>query len=118
MFASLQAGVVRQWMPLVKFVLHFGEAGLHAVDHFERSQRHAVGVHTFSKMAAVADQQFLEPVLSALTCEKPTVSRFMSAVVKCTKTQWFTWQIMCPSNPVHPERRMSLTHVHCAYRSL
>ena len=43
-------------MPLVKFVLHFGEEGMKAVDHFERSQRHAVGVHTFSKMAAVADQ--------------------------------------------------------------
>ena len=95
-------------MPLVKFVLHFGEEGLKAVDHFERSQRHAVGVHTFSKMAAVADQQFLEPVLGALTSEKPTVSRFMSAVVKSAKTQWFTWQIMCPTNPIHPERRMFL----------
>ena len=91
----------------MKFVLHFGEEGLTAVDHFERSQRHAVGVHTFSNLGSVSDQQFLEPVLSALSADKPTVSHFASTVAKCAKTQWFTWHIMCPTNPVHPERRMS-----------
>ena len=51
----LQMVTLRQWQPLVNFLLYWRDAALTALDHFERAQKHTLGLHTFSRLATVAD---------------------------------------------------------------
>ena len=89
---------------MVKFVQYWGNAGLDAIDNFERKQKHTVGVHTFNKMSAVADAAYLEKALGELAAEKPTTSRFLAAINHSTRLQWYTWHVMAEGNNVHPDR--------------
>ena len=65
---------LRQWRPLVAFVLYWRDAALQAIDHFERAQKHVLGLHTFSRLSAVVDPAYLEELLAVMQQEKPTQS--------------------------------------------
>lgn len=97
---------VHQWVPLVCFVQYWGDAALDAVDNFERKQRHAVGMHTFSRLGAVLVPKYLESALAVLSYDRPTVAHLLAEVRKATKQQWYGWQILCEGNAIHGERRM------------
>ena len=57
---------VRQWLPLVSFVLYWRDAALTAIEHFERAQKHALGLHTFGRLGAVSDPAYLEELLAVM----------------------------------------------------
>ena len=107
---------LRQWQPLGNFVLYWRDAALTAIDHFERAQKHVLGLHTFSRLSAVADPQYLEELLAVMQSKKPTLSQVGSCISAAAKTQWYAWHVNCPSShvthacdlPVHAERRMPL----------
>ena len=100
---------LRQWQPLVAFVLYWRDAALQAIDHFERAQKHVLGLHTFSRLSAVADPAYLEDLFAVMQQEKPTLSRVGSTIAAAAKTQWYAWHVNCPHLPVHAERRMLLS---------
>ena len=103
-YACSQYTTVRQWQPVVQMVLFWGDRGLEAVRNFERVERNGLAVHTFRKLAQVQDPAFLEGVLSVMRASKPTIGQFANAVVKASRLQWYTWQVMHPDNSVHPDR--------------
>jgi hypothetical protein len=100
---------VRQWQPLVSFVLYWRDAALTAIEHFERAQKHALGLHTFGRLGAVSDPAYLEGLLEVMQAEHPTLSRVGSTIAAAAKTQWYAWHVNCPDLPVHAERRMFLS---------
>jgi hypothetical protein len=79
-----------------------------AIEHFEKSQKHMVGMHTFSKLSQVQDPAFLEDLLTVMTAERPSMGKFANTVANCAKKQWCCWHVHCPDLPVHAERRMCL----------
>ena len=98
---------MRQWIPVAKLVLYWGQRGLDAIENFERCDRSGnIKLHTFSKLAQVQDPAYLEDVLVAMKSKKPNVGQFNQAVVRCAKRQWYTWTVMHPGLPVHEERSM------------
>ena len=90
----------------MNMVLFWGDRGLEAVKDFERCGERNVAVHTFRKLSSVSDPAFLEPVLSVMRSEKASIGNFTAAIVRATKLQWYTWTIMHPDLPVHPDRRV------------
>ena len=44
LLCALQMVTLRQWQPLVAFVLYWRDAALQAIDHFERAQKHVLGL--------------------------------------------------------------------------
>ena len=99
----LQSNTVRQWRPVVLFVLHWGERALEAVKAMEDNTK-GIGLHTLSKMRAVADPQFLEDVMAAMKDPKCNVNTFTSAVNKAASKMWYSWHVMHPELPVHQDR--------------
>ena len=76
----LQYFTVRQWQPVVLLVMHWGERGLDAVRNFEKVEARGLSVHTFRKLSQVMDAAFLEPVLTVMRSQRPTVGQFTAAV--------------------------------------
>ena len=104
---------MKQWMPLLTFVNYFGAEGVEAVENFESRQKHQVGMHTFAKMAAVADPRFLQEALEVMKTPKPTVATLVTAIVRGARRQWYTWHVMSNGTPVHAERSVFLCR--CAW---
>ena len=102
-----QYNTVRQWLPVANFVLYWGDRGLDAVQSFEKAEKGGVKIHTFHKLQAVVDPYFLEDVMTAMKAPRPSVGIVSAALMKCAKKQWYTWQVMSPDQPVHPERSMT-----------
>ena len=105
----MQMVTLRHWQPLLMFVLSWRDAALQHIDHFERAQKHVLGLHTFSRLSAVADPAYLEELLAVMQQEKLTLSRVGSCIAAAAKTQWYAWHVNCPDLPVHAERRMLLS---------
>ena len=101
---SVQATTVKQWLPLLTFATFYGAEGVEAVDNFEAKQKHQVGMHTFAKLAAVADPRFLQEALEVMKGPKPTVAALVTAIARGAKKQWYTWHVMSSGTPVHAER--------------
>ena len=104
----MQMVTLRQWLPLVNFVLYWRDTALTAIDHFERAQKHVLGLHTFSRLSAVADPAYLEELLAVMQSEKPTLSWVGSCIAAAAKPQWYAWHVNYPDFPVHAERRMPI----------
>ena len=97
---------MKQWLPLLTFATFYGAEGVEAVDNFEAKQKHQVGMHTFAKLAAVADPRFLQEALEVMKGPKPTVAALVTAIARGAKRQWYTWHVMSGRTPVHGERSM------------
>ena len=103
----MQYNTVRQWSPVANLVLYWGARGLEAVTNFERAEKGGVKIHTFLKLSQVYDPYYLEEVLAVMKEDKPSVGHFSQAVARAARKQWYTWHIMHPELPVHPDRSMS-----------
>lgn len=106
-FCCPQVTTVRQWLPLVNFVLYWRNAAMDALDHFEKLQKHSLGLHTFSKLGAVYDPRFLDELMAVMLQDKASLGRVTTSIASAARTQWYTWHIYCPDLPIHQERRMS-----------
>ena len=99
---------MRQWAPLVTFVLHWGDRAHEALRQFERGQKEGLSLHTLSKMRAVNDPVYLEDLMTVMCTPKAGLGMFRACINDCMKKQWYTWHVLHPDLPVHPERSMHL----------
>ena len=79
----------------MNFVMNVEEEVLQAMEQCTMARRHE-GVHKFNKPVAVTDQQSPELVRGAMSLEKPTVSKFASAMAKDVRAQCFASHITLP----------------------
>lgn len=90
----------------MKFADYYGESAVSALAQFEGRQKGPCGVHTFARMAAIADPQYLQPVLDVLTADHPTAGKVLAEINKAVKVQWYSWHIMSKKTDVHDDRSM------------